>query len=187
MQEDYWSDPNLIQTIKEGNIAVIPTDTILGIVCSALNKESVEKLYTVRQRNQSKPFIILLSSFDELEKFGIEINEIQKNKITIFSDKITSFVLDIENQNLEYLHRGTNSLAFRVPKNKLFQNFLAQIGPIVAPSANTEGNVPATNEKEARDYFLDKVNYYSPFHVVGGIPSRIVHLYKDGTVSIIRE
>ncbi len=187
MIEDYWADQNLIKTILKGDFAIIPTDTILGIVCSALNKDGVEKLYSIRERDTHKPFIILISSFDELLKFDISLSELQKNKIIVFSDKPTSFVLDIENKDLNYLHRGKNSLAFRVPKNKNLAHFLREVGPIVAPSANTVGNPVAKNENEAREYFGDKVSFYSKFLPIGGTPSRIVHLYKDGSVSIIRE
>lgn len=187
MIENYWNDIRLIEVIKNGGFAVIPTDTILGIVCSALNKDSVEKLYSIRERDASKPFIILISSFDELKKFSIELTEIEKAKISIFSDKPTSFVFDVENNELRYLHRGKNSLAFRVPKNKNLEHFLREVGPIVAPSANTSGKPVSKNENEAREYFGDKVSFYSKFLPIGGEPSRIIHLYKDGTVSIIRE
>lgn len=190
MGENYWADERLVKTIKDGGFSVIPTDTILGIVCSALNKESVEKLYEIRDRDAGKPFIILISSFDDLIKFGIEINEIQKAKIIAFNDKPTSFVFDLEGENLkdlQYLHRGQNSLAFRVPKNKNLIHFLEEAGPIVAPSANTAGNPVAQNEKEAREYFGDRVSYYSPFLPSESSPSCIVHLCKDGSVSIIRE
>ncbi len=187
MAEDFWADPNLIQTILKGDFAVIPTDTILGVVCTALNKDSVENLYLIRKRDKDKPFIILISSYEDLKKFGIELTELQKNKIMVFSDKPTSFVLDVEDEKLHYLHRGKNSLAFRVPKNKNLVHFLREVGPIVAPSANTAGNPVSQNENEAREYFGDKVSFYSIFPPIGGNPSRIVHLYKDASVSIIRE
>lgn len=187
MGENYWADPKLIKTILDGGLAVMPTDTILGVVCSALNKSSVDKLYFTKDRDSKKPFIILISSFDELGKFGVELTEVQRSKIIAFSDKPTSFVLDIANQELEYLHRGVGSLAFRVPKNKNLGHFLNEVGPIVAPSANIAGRPPAKDENEAREYFGEKVDYYSTFPPIGGQPSRIMHLYKDGSVSIIRE
>ena len=50
---------DLIETLKDGGIAVIPTDTIYGIVGSALNPQTVEKIYELRKRAKDKPFIIL--------------------------------------------------------------------------------------------------------------------------------
>ena len=42
------------EDIKRGEIGVIPTDTIYGIVCSAFNKKGVEKIYKLRKRNPKK-------------------------------------------------------------------------------------------------------------------------------------
>ena len=44
----------IAERIKQGEIGVIPTDTIYGIVCSAFNENSVEKLYKIRKRNKDK-------------------------------------------------------------------------------------------------------------------------------------
>ena len=49
---------DLAKILKNGGIAVMPTDTIYGIVASALDSKAVERLYAVRKRNPNKPFII---------------------------------------------------------------------------------------------------------------------------------
>jgi L-threonylcarbamoyladenylate synthase len=61
----------IAERIKQGEIGVIPTDTIYGIVCSAFNKNSVEKLYKIRKRNKDKPMIILIGSVNDLKLFNI--------------------------------------------------------------------------------------------------------------------
>ncbi len=68
----------VIEVIKSGGIGVIPTDTIYGIIGSALQKESVEKIYKVRRRDPAKPFIILISSLVDLELFSISITKKQQ-------------------------------------------------------------------------------------------------------------
>ena len=50
----------------------MPTDTIYGVVGQALNKKTVERIYTARKRMPSKPMIILISSVNDLRLFGIE-------------------------------------------------------------------------------------------------------------------
>ena len=58
--------------LAKGGVGVIPTDTIYGIVGPALRKDAVERIYRLRKRDPGKPMIILISSADELSKFGIE-------------------------------------------------------------------------------------------------------------------
>ena len=51
-------DPGLIKEIagvlKNGGIAVIPTDTIYGIVGPAENPKTVEKIYKLRKRTSTR-------------------------------------------------------------------------------------------------------------------------------------
>ena len=61
--------------IKDGAVAVIPTDTIYGIVGNALNQKTVEKIYGLRKRTSSKPMIILIESEKQIEDLGVKIKE----------------------------------------------------------------------------------------------------------------
>lgn len=164
----------IAERIKQGEIGVIPTDTIYGIVCSAFNKNSVEKLYKIRKRNKDKPMIILIGSVNDLKLFNIDA--IVKN----WPEK-TSIVFDCN--DFEYLHRGKRSLAFRLPHNKDLIDILKISGPIVAPSANIEGGKPAENIKEAKSYFGDKIDFYLDVGTIKSKPSKIIYLNNE----IIRE
>ena len=67
--------PNkIIELLKNNKIGVLPTDTIYGLVGSALSIKTVERIYKVRQRDPQKPMIILISDRQDLEKFDIKID-----------------------------------------------------------------------------------------------------------------
>src|SRR5205814_332255 len=70
-----------------------------------------------------------------------------------------SVVLPCVDEKFKYLHRGKKSLAFRMPKNKSLLEILKQTGPLVAPSANFEGEKFAENIEEAKKYFGENVFY----------------------------
>ncbi len=145
--------------LQRGKIAVIPTDTIYGLVCSALEPETVEKIYQLRKRQPSKPFIILVSSIKDLNLFNVEPDEITLQKLQEIWPNPVSVILACPESKFQYLHRGSKSLAFRMPKNEFLQKLLKETGPLVAPSANFEGEKPAETIKEARKYFGDQVLY----------------------------
>jgi L-threonylcarbamoyladenylate synthase len=199
--------------LKEGAIGVIPTDTIYGICTSAFNKKAVEKVYKLRKRNPNKPCIILISSLEDLKKFNIRLTLWQKKileklwpgKISVvLSPRINAdtTLINADNKNnksnryhrssvldqrssVEYLHRGTNSLAFRIPKSKLVLNILKISGPLIAPSANWEGYEPAKNIKEARRYFGNKVFYLDRGDLISK-PSTLIDL-RTQKIQILRE
>jgi L-threonylcarbamoyladenylate synthase len=85
----------------------------------------------------------------------------------------------------KYLHRGTNSLSFRFPKDKLILNILKISGPLIAPSANWEGYEPAKNIKEAKKYFKNKVFYLDRGNLISK-PSTLIDL-KNNKIEIIRK
>jgi L-threonylcarbamoyladenylate synthase len=181
-----WNDENLAKILKEGGVAVMPTDTIYGIVGSAFDISAVNRIYALRKRNPEKPCIILVGNADELEKFSVILAPGQKNIIENFSVP-TSFVLDCPQDEFSYLHRSTRTLAFRIPANPDLRNLLLKTGPLIAPSANPEGSSPAKNIKEAKNYFGNAVDVYVNGGEIAGQASKVIKLHKDGTVNILRE
>lgn len=173
--------------LRNGGAGILPTDTLYGIVGSALNKKVIERIYRLRKRNLKKPMIIIISSFEELEKFNIEISKKQKKILKQVWPGKVSVVLECDSDNLEFLHRGTNSLAFRVPAEKWLRKFLKKTGPLVAPSANFEGEPPAKNKEEAREYFGDKIDFYIDLGELESEPSTIIKVDKGGKADILRE
>ena len=172
----------------------MPTDTLYGIVGSALNKKAVARIYKLRKRDLRKPMIILVSSIADIEKFGVILNP--KSLILLrklWPGKI-SVILPCPSKKFFYLHRGKKSLAFRMPAKKSLIELLKITGPLVAPSANWEGLPPAKTIKEAKKYFGDKVypeqGRRIDFYVDGGelksLPSTLVEL-KNKKIILKRE
>ncbi len=176
----------VIQSLINGGIGVIPTDTIYGIVGSALNQDVVAKIYRLRKRNLKKPLIVLINDFSDLLKFGIKLNPEQETTLMQIWPGPISVILPCAKKSLEYLHRGTKSLAVRMPKTKTLRAILAQAGPLVAPSANFEGQAPATTVAEAKRYFKDSIDFYEDGGKKKIVPSTIIKFNKD-KVEVVRE
>ncbi len=176
---------NTAEILKEGGVVVLKTDTIYGILCSALNPVSVERVYEIRKRAPTKPCIILISDFSEVKKFGVVLSN-EQNKIIETYPKPVSVVLDCDKEEYKYLHRGTNTLAFRVPEPKELRDLLLQTGPLIAPSANTEGLPPSKNIAEARGYFGDQVDLYVDGGEALGKASRVIKINANGTETVLR-
>jgi L-threonylcarbamoyladenylate synthase len=154
---------SFIKILKAGGIGVLTTDTIYGLLGSALKPETVERIYQVRKRKPSKPLIILLGREEELEKFGVKLSPGQRRLLAELWPGPVSIILPLKKAALkrfEYLHRGTKALAFRLPYPKALRDLLLTTGPLVAPSANPEGLAPARTIKQAKAYFGDQIDFY---------------------------
>lgn len=187
-QRQVVTKSNLIAAfLKEGGIGIIPTDTMYGVVGSALDKKAVRRIYKVRKRTPSKPLIILIDSIDRLKDFSVSLLGDRLEMISnIWPDKIT-VILPCKVTRFKYLHRGTNKLAFRMPKGAKLLKLLRETGPLVAPSANPEGEKPARTLKEAQKYFGASVDFYIDGGKMKDVPSTIIEIDAKGAVTLVRE
>jgi len=175
-----------IDILKRGGIGVVLTDTIYGILGSALNPKTVEKIYEVKGRDKNKPLIILISSLSDLELFRIKITSELTRTLNQYWPGKVSIILSCPQKEFEYLHRGENCLAFRFPKDKRLINLLQKTGPLVAPSANPQGKDPARSIKEAKEYFGGKVDFYEEGKLKDSKPSTLIKIVGD-RVEILRK
>lgn len=175
--------------MKGNGVVVMPTDTIYGIVARAENEQAVRHVYFIRKRSPDKPCVMLVGDINQVEKFSVILSEKQKEKISGISEgmKPMSFVVDCPDDKFEYLHRGAKTLAFRLPAPAGLRELLRETGPLIAPSANTEGLPPAENIIEAKKYFGDEVDLYVDGGEIKGKASKIIRLHEDGSATIIRE
>jgi L-threonylcarbamoyladenylate synthase len=159
MKKD-WQDAE--KQLKNDGVVVLLTDTIYGVVCSAYSKKAVKKLYSLKGRDEGKPCIVLISSYDDLKKFGIKISKKDKEFLEKFWPGKVSVILSCPFVKFSYLHRGVKSIAFRMvrSKNKNLFNLTNKVGPLLAPSANPQGLKPSQNIKEAKKYFGLSVDSY---------------------------
>ena len=173
--------------LKDGVVGVIPTDTIYGICAPALDKKAVEKVYKLRKRDPKKPMIILIGSLDDLRKFNIDLNAWQKKILKQVWPGKVSAVLPCLDKKFAYLHCGTKTLAFRLPKKRELLKILSISGPLVAPSANREGQTPSKNIAQAQKYFGKNVFYYGKGDLTGA-PSALIDLTdKIDKVKVLRK
>ncbi len=173
---------SLVETIKKGNLAVIPTDTIYGIVAEARNKQAIENLRSVKKRGLDKAFIVLVSSADEIQEF------LENTTVLGFANSYwpgTSVVLET-NGDYGYLSGDLDGVAFRVPDDKELINLLDKTGPLAAPSANPDSLPPAETINQAKAYFGDEVATYVDYGTLNGAPSRLVKLSRNGSVTVLR-
>lgn len=170
--------------LRDGGVGVLATDTLYGLVAHAENRQAVERLYELKGRRPDKPLIILIASIKDVERFGVKVNTELTQQLKGYWPGPVSIILPCNNDKFEYLHRGTNSLAFRVPGKTSLRKMLRKTGPIVAPSANPEGLEPARTIAQARTYFGDKIDFYRQGRTVQE-PSRLIKI--DGNdITVLR-
>jgi L-threonylcarbamoyladenylate synthase len=177
---------DLLKVLIDAKYAVFPTDTVYGIHTLALNEPSVNKLYSIRGRAPSKPFIILVASIDQIALFDVSIENKTTDVLNKYWPGKVSVVLPCNNPKFGYLHRGTNTLAFRIPDKKDLLELLSITGPLISTSVNPEGMPPAKTIDEAKRYFGDRIDYYLDKGEVISEPSTLISV-TNGEIIVLRQ
>lgn len=174
---DSLSDPRLATTLVNGGVAILRTDTLYGIVARADREESVERIFTLKQRTANKPLIVLVASIDDIPHIDSDTKALYAE---LSNEQPTSLIVPAPEAPV-WLTRGQGSVAYRVPLVDDLQRLIARTGPLVAPSANPEGILPATSSKEAIEYFGSTIDVYVDSGDVPPTapPSRIISLEGD--------
>lgn len=176
--------PEVIHCLKNGGVAVLRTDTLYGVVASVLSRSAVERVYKLRHRNEKKACIVLIANESHLPtRPPIYAEQMLKQ---VWPGSVT-VILPVDDVVPEWLHRGLKSLAFRVPADPELRKLLLKTGPLIAPSANTEGSPPAETIDEAIAYFGEGVDIYVNNGIVKkGKPSKLLRPLPDGTIERLR-
>ncbi len=177
---DNLQDESVTEFLRENKIGVIPTDTIYGIVASALSPRVVEDIYTIKERDRDKPLIVLVSSNEQMQKY-FEVS--CPDKVARLWPAKLSVILPVD--KFPHLHRGGETIAFRIPARKDLRELIKSCGPIVAPSANKQGDKPAKTIEKARNYFEEEVDFYVNDGELKSKPSTLVSVEKK--ITVLRE
>ncbi len=169
---------------KAGGIAVIPTDTVYGVVARADDEQAVKRLYELKNRER-KPGTLIAAGIDQLETLGFKRRYLKA--VEQYWPGAVSVIIPAADPALAYLHQGKMALAVRVPEGEQLQKLLRATGPLLTSSANQPGQPPANTVQEARDYFGDAVDLYMDGGDLSGRePSTIIRIIDDA-VEVLRQ
>lgn len=166
---------------KQGEIAIIPTDTVYGVVARAADPQAVARLYKLKHR-EGKPGTLVAASVSQLVELGVTSDYLTTAE-NLWPGAVSVIVPC--DQNLFYLHQGTDSLAIRIPDDARLLELVQQTGPLLTSSANQPGEPPATTIAEAKAYFGDQVDWYEDGGVVNRDPSTVVKIVNNA-IEIVR-
>lgn len=99
------------EIISSGGIVVVPTETVYGILGSALNEKTVKKIVQLKKRNEKKGFDLTLYPPDKIFDYA-EKNLLVPKIINEFSDQPLSLALPRKKSLPAFLNPKLKTVAF---------------------------------------------------------------------------
>jgi L-threonylcarbamoyladenylate synthase len=178
-----------VELLKNGKIILYPTDTIWGIGCDATNSKSVQKIFKLKGREESKSMILLLDSVEKLSEYVDEVPEIAYELIENAQSPLTVVYYGAR-KIAKNLISDDGSIAIRVVKGDYCEEVIRQLGkPIVSTSANISGQPSPKHFEEITEEIKEKVDYVVDVfrnRIRSLKPSTIIRIEKSGTFEVLR-
>jgi len=182
----------LERSIRTGGVAVMPTDTVYGLVCSPEDAGAVRRLYELKGRDAGKPAAVLFADCSQAFECLPELGPLTRAAARRLLPGPVTLLVEDPSQRFVLANPGdTLTLGVRVPDfSGPLEPLRALTVPLLQSSANESGGAdPRTLEavpsamRAVADCLLDAGE-------LPGTPSTVIDLRAfetDGAWSIVRE
>ena len=185
-----------VQTLAEGGVAALPTETVYGLAASALDEDAVGRLLAMKERTVAKPLTLAIKSADEARDYAPDLCALGRRLARrCWPGPVTLVVDDSHPESLvrqlppkvRQAVSPQQAIGLRVPGHPIILDVLRMLaGPLVLSSANRAGMPESVTAKEIIEVFGDRLDLVvddGPCRF--GQPSSVVRV-ANGRAEILR-
>ena len=157
-----------VEALSAGKIVAVPSETVYGLIASALHPEAVERLYQIKGRSPEKPLAIATKSLEDAVDYVPNMSPLARRigrriwpgPVTIVHPIATSeSVIHRLDPVVQAATIPEDCLGIRVPNHDLTLQIMRMCaGPIVMTSANKIGGPEPVDAKIAADSIGDVID-----------------------------
>ena len=147
------------QALADGNVAVIPTETVYGLGALAADPAAVARVFAIKGRPVDHPLIAHVASTDAAREWAARIPAYAEVLMDRFWPGPMTLVFKRSARAADYITGGQDTVAIRVPGSPVTRAVLRELAvltddpavAIAAPSANRFGRVSPTTAQHSAD------------------------------------
>jgi len=173
------------ERLAQGDVAVMPTETVYGLAADATNDQAIAKIYELKNRPSFNPLIIHVQNLEEAKKYAT-FSKVAETLANYFWDPahhrpLTLVLPRLKGANLSELGAaGLDTVAIRVPGHAVALELLKQFGkPLAAPSANRSNSISPTTAAHVRESLGEALLILEGGPCQVGLESTILDMTQD--------
>lgn len=175
-----------IKAIRDGELVVLPTDTVYGIGADAFTPHAVKALLDAKG-GQPVPPPVLIGSRHTLDGLVFSLPSAARDLVAAFWPGALTIVVEHSPSLRWDLGETSGRVAVRMPLHPVALEVLRETGPMAVASANTAGLPATTTAEAARGQLAYSVRtYLEAGPAVDPVPSTIVDL-TGAVPQVLRE
>ncbi len=172
------------ETLKQGGLVAIPTETVYGLAANALDSQAVARIFAAKDRPFFDPLIVHLAEIDWWPRVASSFPPLARKLAERFWPGPLTLILPKSDAIPDLVTSGMSTVGVRVPDHSLTRKLLQLADlPVAAPSANPFGRLSPTTAEHVRQQLGNRVDVIldgGPCRV--GVESTIIHVCNDEAI-----
>ncbi|HEU5107849.1 MAG TPA: L-threonylcarbamoyladenylate synthase [Micromonosporaceae bacterium] len=149
-----------VEAVRNGELVVLPTDTVYGIGADAFTAYAVTSLLNAKGRGRDMPLPVLVGSRHTLDGLVYTLPPVARDLVEAFWPGALTIVVEHAPSLQWDLGDTGGTVAVRMPLHPVALEVLRETGPMAVSSANKTGRPPANTADEAREQLGYAVRVY---------------------------
>ncbi|HKJ15282.1 MAG TPA: L-threonylcarbamoyladenylate synthase [Desulfobulbales bacterium] len=177
-----------VAVLNGGGVVAFPTETYYGLAVDPLNPLALNHLFSLKQRDISKPILTLVDDRASLSFLAQDIPIIYEPLMKEFWPGPLTLIFQARLNLPTLLTAGTSTIGVRHSSHPFARQLLRAFGrPLTATSANISGYAAAVDAYEVKTQFGSKIDViFDGGRTPGTVGSTIIGLEGD-RLKLIRE
>jgi L-threonylcarbamoyladenylate synthase len=136
--------------LRDGALAIVPTDTVYGIVGDVRIDDAVRAIRTAKGRDEGEPLQLLFGPDLEMLRGYADLDGFAGRLVEALGPGPWTIVVPVVPGWTSAALAGGSTLGFRIPASKVIHKLVSELGgPVAASSANRHGQPSPLTCREA--------------------------------------
>jgi tRNA threonylcarbamoyl adenosine modification protein (Sua5/YciO/YrdC/YwlC family) len=171
--------------LDDGELVVLPTDTLYALAADALDEDAVARVFDAKGRGADQALPVCVADYGDVSHVAFQ-EPLALRLADAFWPGALTLVLRAKPWLPDALTAHGSTVAVRAPANAFALDLARQFGPFTLTSANRSGQPAARDIEAAQRALGDEVVLYVDGGALPGTPSTLVDC-TDGEARVLRE
>jgi len=162
------------EVLQAGGVIAIPTETIYGIACLVSKRDSIKRLYAIKERDFLKAIPVLIGSLEQISRITASFPSAAYALSRHFWPGALTLIVN-KHPGLPFELTRFLTVGVRMPDHDWLRSLIQSCGPLAVTSANISGQPSLSTAQKVMDELSGRVDLLIDGGICpGGIPSTVI-------------
>ena len=148
-----------VRFLKTGSVICYPTEAVYGLGCDPWCETAVNEIYKIKNRTKDKPFLLVASSVEQLNKL-VNIKKITDEVKNSWPGHNTWLIPSKLSTPKWLVNSKTNLIGVRVSNHPVIIEICKKFdSPIISTSANKSHETSINNKQDVINMLSDNIDF----------------------------